>query len=154
MPTKRGRTIWVRAALDRPKLWRFTAALSALLLCGLLIACAQGSLTIVGKWPRASAQSAAVSPSWVRWCTKGVARQDRRRIAFCARAAGRVIGFTHGPNPQEAHVGILSDFHFVIVLLPEGTPTPTIGTRIVAIGPLLRARDGQRELQAFRIDTA
>jgi hypothetical protein len=150
MLAKRGRTIPVRATLDRPKLWRVTAAASALLLCGLLIACAQGSLTVIGERPSASTQRVA-QPKWVNWCTKGVARQDRRRIAFCARVSGRVIGSTHGPNPQEAHIGVLSDFHFTIVLLPEGTPTPTMGAHVVAIGPLFRARDGQRELQAFRI---
>jgi hypothetical protein len=32
----------VRAVLDRPRLWRVTAALSALLLCGLLLVCSQG----------------------------------------------------------------------------------------------------------------
>ena len=151
MPATRAGATSARVALDRLKLWRITAMFSALLLCGLVIACAQGSLIIIEKRPGTSGQDVG-KPSWVNWCTKGVPRQDRRRIAFCARVAGRVIGATHGPNPEEAHVAVLSDFHLTIVLLPEGTTTPTLGAHVVAIGPLFRARNGQRELQAFRID--
>jgi hypothetical protein len=149
----------VRAALDRPRLWRATAALSAVLLGALLLACAQGSLTVISRRPAlrdaptrgaAAQQGAAAQPSWVSWCTSGEAREDRRRLAFCARVEGRVLAATHGPAPQEAHLAVLSDFHIVIVRLPEGVATPARGTRIVAIGPLFRARDGQREVQAFR----
>lgn len=44
---------------------------------------------------------------------------------------------------------MISDFHLVIVRLPNWEPAPTRGAEIVAIGPLFRARDGQREIQAF-----
>jgi hypothetical protein len=142
----------LRAALDRPRLWRASAALAALLLGALLLACAQGSLTIIARRPTtpgATAHGAPVQQSWVRWCTSGEAREDRKRLAFCARIEGRVLSATHGPAPGEAHLAVLGDFHIVIVRLPEGVPTPARGTRILAIGPLLRARDGQREVQAF-----
>jgi hypothetical protein len=155
MRATRGVAATVRAALDRPRLWRATAALAALLLCGLVLVCAQGSLTIIAKRPVAAARGAAAAPpSWVRWCTRGDARQDRRRLAFCARVDGHVLASTHGPAPGEAHVAVLSDFHIVIVRLPEGMATPARGARVVAIGPLFRARDGQREVQAFRFDGA
>jgi hypothetical protein len=144
----------VRAALDRPRLWRVTAALSTLLLCGVLLVCAQGSLTIIARLPAAAGQGAAAPPPWVRWCAGGSPREDRKRLAFCARVDGRVIASTHGPGPHEAHLAVISDFHLVIVRLPEGAPKPTLGAHIVAIGPLFRARDGQRELQAFRVDGA
>jgi hypothetical protein len=41
----------VRAALDRLRLWRVTAALAGLLLAGLVLVCAQGSLTIIARRP-------------------------------------------------------------------------------------------------------
>jgi hypothetical protein len=135
----------MRAALDRPRLWRVTAALSAILLLLLALACAQGSLTILAHPPA----PAAAAPGWVRWCTAGVARRDRRRMAWCARVQGRVIDTTHGPGPREAHVAVLADFHLVVVRLPEGAPTPGWGAQIVAVGPLFHARDNQREVQAF-----
>jgi hypothetical protein len=150
----RGDAGTVRAALDRPRLWRVTAALSALLLCGLVLACAQGSLTIIAARPAATGRGAAAPPSWVRWCTRGNPRQDRKRLAFCARVEGRVIDSTHGPGPDEVHLAVLSDFHIVIVLLPDRAAEPAWGARVVAIGPLFRARDGQREVQAFRFGGA
>jgi hypothetical protein len=94
-----------------------------------------------------------MSPPWVYWCTKGRARHDRQRLAFCARVEGRVIASTHGPGPKEAHLAVLSDFHLVIVRLPEGAPRPAFGAHLIAIGPLFRARDGQREIQAFWINS-
>jgi hypothetical protein len=153
MGVRRGATSKVRAALDRPRLWRATAALSALLLCGLVLACAQGSLMIVAhRTPAAGSADAARTPGWERWCTRGKAREDRRRLAFCARVEGRVLTSTHGPAPGETHLAVLGDFHIVLVRLPDYAATPGPGTRIVAIGPLFRARDGQREVQAFRFD--
>jgi hypothetical protein len=139
----------IHVALDRPRLWRITTAISAVLFVTLLVAASQGSLSVI---PRPlSGSAAAAAPSWERWCTVGVARGDRRSLAFCARVDGLVIASTHGPSRLEAHVGVLSDFHFVLVRLPDGARTPSVGSRIVAIGPLVRARDGQREVQAFRM---
>ncbi len=143
-----GRIAALRAALDRPRLWRAAAALSALLLCALLLACAQGSLTILARPPTAA--RAAALPAWERWCARGSAREDRRRLAYCARVEGRVLAATHGPAPGETHVAVLGDFQLIIVRLPDGAATPARGARVLAIGPLLRARDGQREIQAFR----
>jgi len=138
----------VRSVLDRPRLWRVTAMLSALLLCGLLFVCVQGSLTIINREPGGK-QATAARSSWEYWCTRGVPREERRRLAFCARVEGHVITSTHGPNPEEAHIAVISDFHIVLVRLPDGESAPKRGTNIVAIGPLFRARDGQREIQAF-----
>jgi hypothetical protein len=154
MRTPRRAAKAVRAALDRPRLWRVSAALSALLLLAVLLACEQGSLTVIAARPTtarqaAAADAAAALPSWERWCTRGEPREDRRRLAFCARVEGRVLGTTHGPAPGEAHLAVLGDFHLVIVRLPDWVATPARGTRVTAIGPLFRARDGQREVQAF-----
>jgi hypothetical protein len=141
----------MRAALDRPRLWRVTTVLAALLLAVLLFACAQGSLAIIAARPATPAQAAAL-PSWAPWCTRGVPRKERERLAFCARVEGRVLDSTHGPNPDEAHIVVVSDFHIVLVRLPNWEATPSRGAKIVAIGPLFRARDGQREVQAFRFE--
>jgi hypothetical protein len=133
-------------------LWRVTAALSALLLGGLVLVCTQGSLTIVPHKPVGGGRYAAVLPSWERWCTRGTPRTERKRLAFCARVEGRVLASTHGPKPDEAHIALISDFHLVLVRLPNWEITPKRGANVVAIGPLFRARDGQREVQAFWYD--
>jgi hypothetical protein len=142
----------VHTALDRPRLWRATAALAAVLLCGLLLASAQGSLTVLTHRPAAVGRGAAALPAWAGWCTTGRPREDRKRLAYCARIEGRVIDSTHGPGPRETHVAVVGGFHIVLVRLPDGAPTPSWGTHMVAIGPLFRARDGQREVQAFWLE--
>ncbi|HEX3975495.1 MAG TPA: hypothetical protein VHW96_04480 [Solirubrobacteraceae bacterium] len=138
-----------RIALDRPRLWRVTAGLAALLLCGLLVGAAQGSITVIARRP--VAPSVAGEASWEHWCTAGRAREDRRRLAYCARVDGLVLTSSHGPGPRETHVAVIGGFHLTIVRLPDGARTPSMGTRLVAVGPLFRARDGQREVQAFRV---
>lgn len=139
----------VRIALDRPRLWRGTAAVAALLLCGLLVGAAQGSLDVISQRP--SAAVPAHEASWQRWCTAGRVREDRRQLAFCARVNGLVVASTHGPKVGELHVAVVGDFHLTIIRLPDHSPTPSLGTRVVAVGPLLRARNGQREVQAFKV---
>jgi hypothetical protein len=128
--------------------------LSAVLLCGLVLVCEQGSLTIITHKPAISRVRTAALPSWMKWCSRGVPREERIRLAFCARIEGRVIASTQGPNPGEAHVAVISDFHLVLVRLPSWDAAPKKGARVVAIGPLFRARDGQREIQAFWYDAA
>jgi hypothetical protein len=125
-----------------------------LLLGAVVLACAPGSLTVLLQRPATNGSGAAAEHPWVRWCTQGKAREDRTRLAFCARVEGRVIGSTHGPAPGETHVAVLGDFHLVIVRLPDWTDTPPWGSQVVAIGPLFRARDGPREIQAFRFRRA
>lgn len=148
----RDRAATVYAALDRPRLWRVTAVLSATLLCVLVWTCSRGSLTIIARRPTATSQLPAASRSWLPWCTRGTPREDRVRLAFCARVDGLVIAWTHGSGPRESHLALLSDFHLVIVKMPEGAATPAWGSEMVAIGPLFRASDGEREVQAFHVE--
>jgi hypothetical protein len=143
----RKRWLAVRAALDHPRLWRVTAILAALLLCGLLVAAAQGSIDVLATRP-ADGRPAA---TWARWCSAGRAREDRTRLAYCARVDGLVVHSTRGPAPGESHVAVIGDFHLTIVRLPDGARTPPLGGRLIVVGPLVRARDGQREVQAFRV---
>jgi hypothetical protein len=139
----------IRIALDRPRIWRVTAILAGLLLCGLLVGAAQGSITVIARRPAAAV--AVGGASWEHWCTGGQVRDDRLRLAYCARVNGLVLASTHGPGPEETHVAVVGGFHLTIVRLPDGAPAPSVGTRLVAVGPLVRARDGQREVQAFRV---
>jgi len=135
----------VRALLDRPRLWRVTAAFAALLLCGVVVVLGQGSVQVIGR------RSAVGSVPWGPWCTTGRVREDRHRLAFCARVDGVAVASTHGPGAGEAHVAVIGGFHLTIVRLPFGSATPSAGTRVIAVGPLVRSRDGQREVQAFRL---
>jgi hypothetical protein len=148
MRTARNSLGRVRIALDRPRLWRVTAGLAALLFCALLVGAAQGSIDVVAKRP-------AVIPgggrAWERWCVGGSVRVDRVRLAFCARVNGIVLSSTRGPGPGEAHVAVVGGFHLTVVKLPTYASVPKVGSRVVAVGPLFRARNGQREVQAFRL---
>jgi hypothetical protein len=139
----------VRIVLDRPRLWRVTAVLAAVLFCAVLVGAAQGSIAVVSQRPLGP--SALSTRSWERWCTAGHVREDRIRLAYCARVDGLVLASSHGPGPGETHVAVIGGFHLTIVRLPDGARAPTMGTRLIAVGPLVRARDGQREVQAFRV---
>jgi hypothetical protein len=133
--------------LNRPRLWRATAVCSALLLALLLVVTAPGGVTVLAAAPA----RAGSEPAWAASCRTGQVRPDRRRLAYCARVDGRVVAASHGPSVGEAHVAVLGGFHLTIVLVPPGASTPGLGSRIVAVGPLLRSRTGQREVQAFSL---
>lgn len=139
----------MRAALDRPRLWRVTTGLAALLLCALIVVAAQGSIRVIAH--RSAAAPVSDGENWQRWCTRGQVRDDRIRLAYCARVDGVVLASTRGPGPHETHVAVVGGFHLTIVRLPDGAPTLPRGSRLIAVGPLVRARDGQREVQAFRV---
>ena len=141
-----GRRIRIRPALDRPRLWKVTTGLSALLLAAVVAMAAQGSVQVVVAPP---GDDAGVLPAWTRWCGDGQVRADRRRIAYCARVTGMVLTSTHGPAPGESHIAVVGGFHLFVVRMPEHTVDPGVGSRVQVIGPLLRARDGEREVQAF-----
>lgn len=144
--TTRGR---IRTALDRPRLWRATTGLAAVLLCALIVVAGQGSIQVIAH--RTAGGPAAKGETWQRWCASGQVRDDRIRLAYCARVDGLVLASTHGPGARETHVAVVGGFHLTIVRLPDGAPTPGRGSRLIAVGPLVRARDGQREVQAFRV---
>lgn len=46
---------------------------------------------------------------------------------------------------------MVGGFHLVIVRMPYSTHHPSVGSALTAVGPLVRARDGQREIQAFMV---
>lgn len=119
-----------------------------MLLAALLLVAAPGSVAVLAHQPTAGSET----PSWAEPCTHGQPRQDRRLLAYCARVDGRVVASTHGPDPGESHVAVISDFHLTIVLVPDGAPTPSWGSHVVAVGPLLRSRSGQREVEAYTLE--
>jgi hypothetical protein len=141
----RHRLAALHAFLNRPRLWRVTAVMAALLLAGVVVGAGQGSVQVLPRRPHAA------TPPWERWCTAGQVRDDRKRLAFCARVDGLALASTTGPGFGEAHVAVIAGFHLTIVRLPYGAPVPSRGTRVIAVGPRVRARDGQREVQAFRL---
>jgi hypothetical protein len=145
LPAMRHRLAALRAFLDRPRLWRVTAVMAALLLAGLVVGAGQGSVDVIHQRP-----DGATEP-WERWCTAGEVREDRKRLAFCARVDGLALASTIGPGLGEAHVAVIGGFHLTIVRLPYGARVPSRGTRVIAVGPMVRARNGQREVQAFRL---
>lgn len=138
---------FIRSAFDRPRLWRSTTALAALLFCLLLVGAAQGSVDVIARQP----PGAPMRAPWERWCKVGTVRVDRVRLAFCARVDGIVVYSNRGPARGEAHIAVVGGFHLTVVKVPTRTEVPSVGSRVVAIGPLLRARNGQREVQAFRL---
>jgi len=80
---------------------------------------------------------------------------DRVHVAYCARFEGMVVSRTFGPDRAESHLAVIGDFHLLVVRLDTGRDgIPGIGARVVAIGPMVRARDGQLEIQAFRLQRA
>lgn len=127
-------------------MWRATSVIAAILFCAVVVGAAQGSIDVIARHPLAG------GAPWERWCTAGRVRVDRMRLAFCARVEGIVVSSSRGPAPTEAHVAVVGGFHLTVVKLPSGAPVPGVGSRLVAIGPLLRARNGQREVQAFRLN--
>lgn len=145
---------WLRRAFHRPRLWRVTAALAALLLIGVVAVAAQGSLTVLAHPPAAGAGATTGAGSWPALCGSGQARMDRMHLAYCARMEGVVLYVTHGPDRYETHLAVVGDFHVVIVDLDRPGAVPGVGSRIVAIGPMVRARDGQREIEAFKVRQA
>jgi hypothetical protein len=99
---------------------------------------------------RGRAQVVVTSAELVRPCFGFSPKLDHAELAFCARVDGRVV--YSQLESGETHVLVIGDFHIVLVELPAGIRRPGWGLRIAAVGPLLRARNGQRELQAIRVD--
>lgn len=108
-----------------------------------------GSIQILRHAPGSREASRSPTPAWSRACSGRAARLGHPQLAFCARFDGRVI--FSDVESGETHLLAVGGFHIVVVELPPGTRGPGLGSRIVAVGPLLRARNGQREIQAMSV---
>jgi hypothetical protein len=141
----------IRPAGARPAPWRVSAAICAAALAAILFFAAPGSVSLVRYGPEAGGPPASNLPAWSRACVVAnrYPSMSETQLAFCARADGRVIGFVNG-DEGETHLLVTGAFHITLVELKLGTPKPSWGSRIVAVGPLTTS-DGLRELKAIRI---
>ena len=118
--------------MTRARAWKLAAVAAATLLLGGAAVAAQGS---VGLSEPARA-CAAIAP-----------RPDRELIDRCARVEGIVLHVRR--EPTETHLAIVARLHLFIVKVDgTGVRIPSTGSRWSAVGPLVRARNGMRELQA------
>jgi hypothetical protein len=86
-------------------------------------------------------------PAWARPCDGHPARADRVRLAHCARVHGRVLWVRS--RLGEVHLAVIARLHLFVVKLAPGATAPGVGSSLTATGPLLRASNGMREVQAF-----
>jgi hypothetical protein len=85
--------------------------------------------------------------AWTRPCDAHRARADRTRIARCARVRGRVLWVRR--RVGEVHLAVIARLHLFVVKLAPGAAPPGVGSTLTATGPLVRASNGMREVQAF-----
>jgi hypothetical protein len=123
--------------------------LAAAALCGLIALVGPGSVEILQHAPVAGTTLNAGTPAWSRACYNHPPRLGHPQLAYCARIEGRVIYSSVGS--RDTHLLVVGAFHLVIVELSAQARIPGWGSHIVAVGPLLRARNGQRELQAVSV---
>ncbi len=138
----------------RSWVWRAAATFTALLVCGVLVVAGPGSVQIVRHRHAIDSSTAIRTPSWTRPCYGHIQDSDHPQLAFCARIDGRVIYSDATAASGETHLLVVGGFHLVLVELRAGSRRPAWGSRITAVGPLLRARDGEREVQAVWVGGA
>jgi hypothetical protein len=131
------------------RFWQVTTALAAVLLCALVALAGPGSIQTLQRAGTNAASSSARAPGWAQPCFRESLPSEHPQLAFCARVGGRVVNSDVDAESGEAHLLVLANFHMIIVELPPRVRVPGWGAHITAVGPLLRARDGQREVQAL-----
>ena len=94
-------------------------------------------------------------PAWSTPCLDHEPRHDRELLARCARATG-VVSYLRrkGSSPaREVHFALVGSFGALIVKLGDPTllRTPALGSRITVVGPLVRASNGMREIEAWSL---
>jgi hypothetical protein len=118
---------------------RGVALAAAALIAAAAFVALQGSVDVQARAGRAAA--------WTRTCAAHPARGDRERLAHCARVQGRVLWVRK--RVGEVHLALIARLHLFVVKLAPGAPPPGVGSTLTAIGPLVRASNGMREVQAF-----
>jgi hypothetical protein len=130
------------------RLWQVAAALLAgLLLFGLAVA-------VPGTVDRFDGALHATAPAWTAPCASITPRHDRVLLSRCARVEGRVLYVSREGQPPDTHLAVVARLHLVLVKLRPGDGVPPLGAKISVIGPLVRARNGLRELQAAALERA
>jgi hypothetical protein len=139
----------IRGVLGSRRLWQVTTALAAGLLGALVALAGPGSIQTIQHAYTNAASSAARAPHWAQPCFHEGLPFEHPRLDFCARVSGRVVYSDVDPASHEAHLLVLASFHMIVVELPARAQIPGWAAHITAVGPLLRARNGQREVQAL-----
>ena len=126
-----------------------TALIAALLLAVAVAVCSRGSIETVGPDP--SAALLRNLPTWAKPCQDREPRHDRELLESCARVAGRVVAVRAEvlpTRPPEVHLAMIADFHLFVVKLAPGLGRPSLGSTVTVVGPLVRASNGLREIDA------
>jgi hypothetical protein len=126
-----------------------TALLAALLLVVAVGLASRGSIDTVGDDPGAVVLSSP--PTWAKPCQDREPRHDRELLETCARVAGRVLAVraeAGQTGPPEVHLAMIADFHLFVVKLAPGQGRPSLGSTVTVVGPLVRASNGLREIDA------
>ena len=96
-------------------------------------------------------------PHWAEPCRNDKPRHDRQLLADCARSSGFVAWVRDEQTPslnRDVHFALVGRFGVIIVKLddPDVIPVPRLSSRVTVVGPLVRARNGMREIQVWRLD--
>ena len=120
-----------------------------MLLCALVALAGPGSIETLQRASPDAASPSNPSRHWAKPCFRNSLPTEHPQLAFCARVSGRVVYSHVNSGSGEVHLLVLANFHMIIVELPAPARTPGWGAHITAVGPLLRARNGQREVKAL-----
>jgi hypothetical protein len=120
------------------------------------LAAAVSMLTSLETYGDSRVVSDVPRPAWSAPCFQHEPRGDRRLLARCARATGIVAHVrTNGSAASaETHFALIGRFGLLIVKLgdPRLLKTPSVGSRITAVGPLVRAANyNLREIEAWSV---
>lgn len=134
---------------------RLLGSLAVCVAVAATLAALTSTLTSLETYSRSRVESAAARPAWSAPCFWHQPRRDRPLLARCARATGVVAHVrTEGSaDSAEVHFALVGRFGALIVKLgdPRMIETPSVGSRITAVGPLVRARNDMREIQAWSV---
>jgi len=137
-----------RQGRPRRRYWRQVALIAAALFACELMLAAGGRVELVPEraGPGGSPAGAA------RACSGHQPRQDRQLLHACVRVTGRVL-YVRAERLSggriETHLLVVASMHLLVVKPVAGLRLPSVGARIDAVGPMVRARNGLREVEAL-----
>ena len=96
------------------------------------------------------------APEWSAPCFLHEPRSDRPLLSRCARVTGVVarVRARRSSGFEEVHFALVGRFGVLIVKLgdPRALDTPGVGSRVTAVGPLVRAQNNMREVEAWSLN--
>ena len=124
--------------------------LLALAVLGVLLGAVAATTTSFESYSGSGAR-----PDWAEPCRDDEPRRDRELLADCARSTGYVAWVREQRRSagSEVHFALVGRFGVVIVKLghPDRIATPRLASHVAVIGALVRASNGMREIQAWRL---